>query len=70
MQIPGMDGETLGEKIKKGAELKNTILILMTLMGDRRDAKRFEEIGFAAYLAKPVKPSHCYDFLVTVSHMQ
>lgn len=69
MQMPEMDGETLGKKIKEDPELKNTILILMTSMGDRGDAKRFEEIGFAAYLTKPVKQSQLYDCLATVTDM-
>ncbi|MBW2593967.1 MAG: response regulator, partial [Deltaproteobacteria bacterium] len=70
MQMPEMDGKTLGKKIKGDPELKNTILILMTSMGDRGDAKHFEEIGFAAYLTKPVKQSHFYDCLATVTNMQ
>jgi PAS domain S-box-containing protein len=67
MQMPEMDGETLGKKIKQHPDLKNTILVLMTSMGERGDAKHFEDIGFAAYLTKPVKQSHLYDCLVTVA---
>ena len=63
MQMPAMDGEQLGLKIKQDPELKNTILVLMTSMGYRDDAGRFEKIGFRAYLTKPVKQSHLYDCL-------
>ena len=70
MQMPEMDGETLGKKIKQNPDLKNTILVLMTSMGERGDAKHFEEIGFSAYLTKPVKQSHLYDCLVTVAGIQ
>lgn len=70
MQMPGMDGETLGQKIKQDPDLQNTILVMMTSMGQRGDAKRLEEIGFAAYLTKPVKPSQLYDCLATVTGMQ
>ena len=66
MQMPEMDGETLGQKIKQDPDLKNTILVLLTSMGKRGDAKRIEEIGFAAYLTKPVKQSQLYDCLITV----
>jgi two-component system sensor histidine kinase/response regulator len=66
MQMPEMDGETLGQKIKQDPDLKNTILVLLTSMGKRGDAKRIEEIGFAAYLTKPVKQSQLYDCLTTV----
>ncbi|MDP2647043.1 MAG: response regulator [Desulfobacterales bacterium] len=67
MQMPEMDGETLGKKIKQDPDLKNVILILMTSMGERGDANRVKEVGFSVYLTKPVKQSLLYDSLVTVS---
>ncbi len=67
MQMPEMDGETLGRKIKQDPDLKETILVLLTSMGKRGDAKRIGEIGFAAYLTKPVKQSQLYDCLATVT---
>jgi CheY-like chemotaxis protein/HPt (histidine-containing phosphotransfer) domain-containing protein len=67
MQMPEMDGETLGQKIKQDPDLKNTILVLLTSMGKRGDAKRIEEIGFAAYLTKPVKQSQFYDCITTLT---
>jgi len=66
MQMPQMDGARLGEKIKQHQNFKNTRLIMMTAMGARGDTKRFEEIGFAAYLSKPVKPSMLYQCLATI----
>ena len=33
MEMPGMDGETLGAKIKEDQRLSETILILLTSMG-------------------------------------
>jgi len=70
MQMPKMDGETLGRKIKQDSYLKNTILVLMTSIGKRGDAKRLEKIGFVGYLTKPVKQSQLYDCLVTVSGLR
>jgi CheY-like chemotaxis protein len=67
MQMPEMDGEELGRIIKRDPQLQNTILVLMTSMGNRGDAGRFEKIGFSAYLTKPVKQSHLYDCLAMVS---
>ena len=37
---------------------------MMTSLGQRGDALRFKEIGFAAYLIKPVRQSDLYDCLV------
>ena len=70
MHMPEMNGETLGQEIKQDPGLKNTILVLMTSIGQRGDAKRLDDIGFAAYLTKPVKQSHLYDCLVTVSGLK
>ena len=66
MQIPEMDGETLGKKIKKDPYLTDTILVMMTSMGTRGEAKHFNKIGFSAYLTKPVKQSQLYDCLTTI----
>ena len=70
MQMPEMDGETLGQKIKEDPDLKAVILVLMTSMGRRGDAKRLENLGFAAYLTKPIKQSQLHDCLTTVTGSQ
>ena len=66
MQMPGIDGETLGIRIKRDNLVKNTSLILLTSMGRRGDAARLEKEGFGAYLTKPVKESQLHDFLMTL----
>jgi len=66
MQMPLMDGATLGGKIKADPDLNPTRLVMLTSAGKRGDASRLKAIGFAAYLSKPVKKSHLYDCLVTV----
>ena len=66
MQMPGMDGEELGGAIKADATTANTQLVMMTSLGQRGDARRLEEIGFAAYLTKPVRQSELFDVLAAV----
>ncbi len=66
MQMPDTDGESLGRTIKGDPALRDTLLVMMTSQGMRGDAKRFEAIGFAAYLTKPVKQSQLHDCLATV----
>jgi len=66
MQMPNVDGETLGRQIKEDPALHDTLLILMTSLGQRGDATRLTEIGFSAYLTKPIKQSQLYDCLATV----
>jgi CheY-like chemotaxis protein/HPt (histidine-containing phosphotransfer) domain-containing protein len=55
MQMPGMDGATLGSMIKRDKRLSGTSMVMLTSLGSRGDAKRFEEIGFAAYATKPIR---------------
>ncbi|MCZ6818541.1 MAG: response regulator, partial [Calditrichaeota bacterium] len=66
LQTPGMDGETLGKIIKNEPAIKDTILIMFTSIGERGDARRMSEIGFEAYLTKPLKQSQLYDCLVSL----
>ena len=66
MQMPGMDGETLGDLILDDPVLSGTSLVVMTSIGQRGDAKRLQDKGFKAYLSKPVKQSHLLDCLMTV----
>jgi CheY-like chemotaxis protein/HPt (histidine-containing phosphotransfer) domain-containing protein len=55
MQMPGMDGETLGRTIKADERLAGTRMVMLTSLGARGDARRFEKIGFAAYATKPIR---------------
>ena len=66
MQMPGMDGETLGKKIKNDPEVRETLLVMMTSLGERGDAARLEGVGFSAYLTKPIKQSILRDSLESV----
>ncbi len=67
MQMPEMDGEALGRQIKADPDLKDTLMVMLSSMGQRGDASRMRQIGFAAYLTKPVRQSHLYDCLVSVT---
>jgi len=66
MQMPVTDGESLGRAIKEDPLLEGTLLVMMTSLGLRGDARRLEQIGFSAYLTKPVKQSQLHDCLATV----
>jgi hypothetical protein len=56
MQMPGMDGETLGRTVQADGRLADTRMVMLTSLGSRGDARHFEEIGFAAYAIKPIRP--------------
>jgi PAS domain S-box-containing protein len=57
MQMPGMDGETLGRTICSDERLNDMPMVMLTSLGMRGDARRLEEIGFAAYATKPIRHS-------------
>jgi len=53
--MPDMDGFSLGQKIKENPDIRDTVLVMLTSIGQRGDAKRMEKVGFAGYLTKPAK---------------
>ncbi len=67
MQMPGMDGAMLAQKIKALVEYKNIPLVMLTSLGRQSDR---QENLFAAYLTKPVKSSHLFDCLIEVMRRQ
>jgi CheY-like chemotaxis protein len=52
MQMPGMDGETLGRTITADPRLSGTRMIMLTSLGD---SQRIAEIGFTASVTKPIR---------------
>jgi len=67
MQMPEMDGATLGRRIKADPDIAATRLVLFTSLGRRGDAARAREIGFCAYLNKPAKPGALRECLEAVA---
>ncbi len=67
MQMPDMDGETLGRTIKADEKLRDTRLVMMSSAAGRKgDAARFQQAGFSAFLTKPVLHRELYDCLAYV----
>ncbi len=63
MQMPGMDGRMLGEKIKADPLLSDTRLVMLTSAGRRGDVADLQRVGFSAYLNKPIRSTHLHDCL-------
>ena len=66
MQMPEIDGESLGVKIKNNPLTCNTMLVMLTSLAMRGDAERLNRYGFSAYLTKPVKKSQLFNCLSTL----
>ncbi len=63
MQMPDHDGKWLGKMVFSDPSLKGTLMIMMSSVGQSDETKSLKEMGFVAYLIKPVKQSHLYDCL-------
>jgi signal transduction histidine kinase/DNA-binding response OmpR family regulator len=55
MFLPKIDGAALGRMIKSDKKCQQTDLIMLTSLGQRGEAAHMKEIGFSAYLTKPVR---------------
>jgi CheY-like chemotaxis protein len=60
MQMPEMDGLMLGKAIRQDEDIKDICLMMMTSLGQLGDSQQLAEIGFAACLTKPVRPSELF----------
>jgi ligand-binding sensor domain-containing protein/signal transduction histidine kinase/CheY-like chemotaxis protein/HPt (histidine-containing phosphotransfer) domain-containing protein len=68
--MPGCDGFELGRRIVSDERFKTTRLVLLTSAGDIRGAEAFAELGFAAYLLKPVSQRDLRECLARVIAME
>ena len=66
MHMPVMDGIELGRRIKENPDTRDTMLIMMTSLGERGDAARLEAIGFGGYLNKPLRQMQLRDCMAMV----
>ncbi|MBD2006782.1 MULTISPECIES: GAF domain-containing protein [Cyanophyceae] len=66
MQMPVIDGITLGERIKANPTFAKLPLIMLTSADGRGEAQRATKAGFAAHLIKPVKPSRLLDIILNI----
>jgi signal transduction histidine kinase/CheY-like chemotaxis protein len=66
MFLPNLSGEELGHEIKANLQTRKTVLVMMTSAGERGDAQRLNQIGFAGYFGKPLLPEDLPDILRVV----
>jgi two-component system, sensor histidine kinase and response regulator len=65
MQMPGMDGCTLTEKIHQNPDFGQTPILILSSGVQQGDAKRCRELGVAGHLTKPVQPSELFDAILS-----
>jgi GAF domain-containing protein/CheY-like chemotaxis protein len=64
MHMPDLDGLTFTREIRKLQDERALPIILLTSLGRREIGA--EDLNFAAYLTKPLKPSALYDALASI----
>jgi len=64
--MPCTDGESFGRTVKSDSNLQETILVMLTSVGRRGDAKRLEDAGFSGYLTKPIRSTQLLEVLTAV----
>ena len=70
MQMPEIDGMTLGIQIKANSAIADTPLIMLTSTNQRDEIQRALNIGFTSFLVKPVKPSRLLDTIMNILESQ
>ena len=66
LKMPDMNGFQLAREIKSDQQISSVALVLLPAVGKRGDAEKAREVGIAAYLPQPVRPSQLFNFLQTV----
>jgi PAS domain S-box-containing protein len=66
MQMPEIDGLTVGIQIKEDPAISNTPLIMLTSTNQKDEVRRALEIGFDSYLVKPVKASRLFETISNI----
>ena len=62
--MPQMDGFELAEEINKNPEYGNILIMMLSSAGFRGDSTKCRQLGFSAYLTKPVKQSFLLDAIM------
>jgi len=65
MDLPGMGGESLVEKIKTLPGAGDLLMVMLASAGEKGDGERLKKIGVHGYLPKPIKPQELYDCIAT-----
>ncbi len=66
VMMPEMDGFETAERIRSRFDFYQSVIMILTSVGQRGDAARCRELGISAYLTKPIKQIELFDAILTV----
>jgi CheY-like chemotaxis protein len=64
-QMPDMDGVTLSKEIKADPAIRDTLVIILTSIGDSREIKAAQRTTIDACMVKPVRQSQLFNTLAS-----
>ena len=64
--MPDVDGESFARMLQLDPRLAKVPLVMLTSVGAAGDAQRMQELGFAAYLVKPVRRNNLENCVATL----
>lgn len=64
--MPGLDGLALGQAISNEPALVDTHLIMLTAFDEKEQGRRASQMGYAAYLTKPVRQAQLRECIEAV----
>jgi CheY-like chemotaxis protein len=64
--MPDVDGESFARMLQSDPRLAKVPLVMLTSVGAAGDAQRMQELGFAAYLVKPVRRNNLENCVATL----
>ncbi len=67
--MPNVSGEDLGRIIKQDKDLSDIVLVMLSSSAFRGDAAKIKNIGFAAFLTKPIKKEKLFDCLRVIASL-
>ncbi|MEO0826799.1 MAG: response regulator [Cyanobacteria bacterium J06642_9] len=68
MQMSGMDGAQVGQQLKTDARFQAMSLVMMTTISRHAAAQQVTDLGFSAYITKPVSSSDLLGTLAMASN--
>jgi PAS domain S-box-containing protein len=66
VMMPEMDGFETAARIRSRFDFYQSVIMILTSVGQRGDAARCRELGISAYLTKPIKQIELFDAILIV----
>ena len=63
--MPGMNGYTVAQTLRKSADMSSVVLVALSGLGQQEDKARAAEAGFDRHFTKPVDINALRGFLAT-----